>query len=79
MYVKEFILFSEDPEEHIKHVDIALKALKEARLSPKINKYKFFKNKLRYLGHIVRSGTFDVDQFSISHYYKRYLRKLRHR
>lgn len=62
VYLDDVIVFSADPAQHIKHVDFALTALRKAGISLKIDKCQFFTQKVKYLGHIVRPGSIEVDQ-----------------
>ncbi len=47
---------------HIDYVDVVLRALKEASISLRLDKCKFCTDKVKYLGHIVRPGTLEVDK-----------------
>ena len=52
-YLDDIIIFSETPEQHLKHIQIVLKRLKEANLKMKKSKCDFFKKELHYLGHLL--------------------------
>ena len=52
-YLDDIIIFSDTPEEHLKHIRIVLKRLQEANLKMKKSKYSFFKRELYYLGHLL--------------------------
>ena len=52
-YLDDIIIFSETPEQHLKHIQIVLTRLKEAKLSLKKSKCSFFKKELHYLGHLL--------------------------
>lgn len=61
VYIDDVIIFSSSVEDHISHVDTVLTALKRAGVSLKIYKCDFFTQKVKYLGHIVRPGTIEID------------------
>ena len=52
-YLDDIIIFSETPEEHLKHIRIVLKRLQSANLKMKKSKCCFFKRELHYLGHLL--------------------------
>ena len=52
-YLDDIIIFSETPEEHLKHIKIVLKRLQDANLKMKRSKCSFFKKELHYLGHLL--------------------------
>ena len=52
-YLDDIIIFSETPEQHLKHIQIVLTRLKQAKLSLKKSKCSFFKKELHYLGHLL--------------------------
>ena len=52
-YLDDIIIFSETPEEHLKHIKIVLKRLQDANLKMKKSKCSFFKQELHYLGHLL--------------------------
>ena len=52
-YLDDIIIFSEIPEQHLKHIQIVLTRLKQAKLSLKKSKCSLFKKELHYLGHLL--------------------------
>ena len=52
-YLDDVIIFSENAEQHLKHIQIVLTKLKQANLKLKKSKYAFFKKELHYLGHLL--------------------------
>ena len=52
-YLDDIIIFSETPEEHLKHIKIVLQRLQAANLKMKRSKCSFFKKELHYLGHLL--------------------------
>ena len=57
-YVGDIIIFSQNEQEHLKHIEIIFKKLKKAGLKLKESKCNFFKKEIHYLGHSISvSGT----------------------
>ena len=54
-YLGDVIIFSENAEQHLKHIQIVLTSLKQANLKLKKIKCAFFKKKIHYLGHLLTS------------------------
>ena len=54
-YLDDVLIFSSTPEDHIEHIGIVLKHLKEAGLKLKKSKCCFFCKQLSYLGHVISS------------------------
>ena len=52
-YLYDIIIFSETAEQHLKHIQIILTRLKQAKLRLKKSKCLFFKQELHYLGHLL--------------------------
>ena len=55
-YLDDVIIFSESPEQHLKHIQIVLARLKQAKLRLKKSKCLFFKQELHYLGHLLMTN-----------------------
>ena len=53
IYVDDIIIFSKDPDDHIKRLEGVFEKLAQAGLKLKPSKCEFFKARLKYLGHIV--------------------------
>ena len=52
-YLDNIIIFSNNEEEHLKHIEIMFQKLKEAGLKLKESKCNFFKQEIHYLGHLI--------------------------
>ena len=52
-YLDDVIIFSELAEQHLKHIQIVIIRLKQAKLCLKKSKCLFFKQELHYLGHLL--------------------------
>ena len=55
-------VFSESIEEHLKHLEIVFKLLKEANLCINPDKCTFFAVEIKMLGHIISEGAIKMDQ-----------------
>lgn len=61
IYLNDVITFSNSAAEHSRDADPVLEVLRHAGISLKFEKCLFFTNSVRYLKHIVRPGTLEVD------------------
>ena len=52
-YLDDIIIFSQTEEEHLKHLEIIFRRLKEAGLKQKRSKCSFMKLHIEYLGHLI--------------------------
>ena len=52
-YLDDIIIFSQNEEDHLKHIEIIFKKLKKASLKLKESKCDFFKKEIHYLGHLI--------------------------
>ena len=52
-YLDDIIIFSQNEQEHLKHIVIIFKKLKKAGLKLKESKCDFFKREIHYLGHLI--------------------------
>ena len=52
-YLDDIIIFSQNEQEHLKHIEIIFKKLKKARLKLKESKCNIFKKEIHYLGHLI--------------------------
>ena len=55
-YLDDVAIYSDNWEDHLRHVDSVLKKISEAKLTIKPSKCKFAQSQTKYLGHIVGSG-----------------------
>ena len=61
IYLDEIIVFTEDPDEHIKRLKGVFQKLAEAGLKLKPGKCEFFKSCISLLGHIVSADGIECD------------------
>ena len=52
-YLDDIIIFSEAAKQHLKHIQIVLNRLRQAKLKLKKSKCAFFEKELHYLGHLL--------------------------
>ena len=55
-YLDDVIIFSKSAEQHLKHIQIVLTRLKQAKLRLKKSKCLSFKKELKYLGHLLTTN-----------------------
>ena len=65
IYLDDIIIFSKDPEDHIKRLEGVFEKLAQAGLKLKPSKCELFKAKLKYLGHIVSLDGIATDPATI--------------
>lgn len=56
LYLDDTAVFSDNSEDHLKHLRTVLSRIKEAKLKIKIAKCKFAQNAVKYLGYIIGEG-----------------------
>jgi len=61
VYVDDVIVFSEDENSHIRHVDWVLKSLHDANMRVSTEKSRFFKKSVSFLGFIVTNNGATTD------------------
>ena len=64
-YLDDLIIFSENKEDHLKHLSIVFDRLRQANLRMKRSKCDFFKEELRYLGHVINKEGIMTDPSKI--------------
>lgn len=65
MYLEDDLIYSNNLEDHIKHVDQFLTTLKEAGNTLKIKKWYLFQWDLEYLGHNVNLGQLEMEKTNV--------------
>ena len=61
IYLDDIIVFCKTPEEHLARLLAIYEKLMKAELKLKPSKYKFFKQELTYLGHVVSINGIQTD------------------
>jgi len=60
IYLDDVIVFSTSVEEHLVHVNQVLTLLREAGVTLKLSKCRFFQPRVDYLGHVITPGKLHV-------------------
>ena len=55
VYLDDIIIFSKNKEDHLRHVEQVLSAMNCAGVTLKLSKCSFFTDRVKYLGHIIKS------------------------
>ena len=61
VFVDDILIYSKTQEEHVVHLRTVLQTLKEARLYAKLEKCEFWKEEVKFLGHVVSKDGVLVD------------------
>ncbi len=64
-YIDDVIIFSDTPEEHVKHLQQVFERLQHWGLRLHHGKCKFFHDKLPYLGHMITPGGLGVQEAKV--------------
>ena len=65
VFLDDVVIGSDSQSEHLQHLKEVFDILKEANLTVKIKKCKFFQTELKYLGHIIGNNKITVDPSKI--------------
>lgn len=60
-YIFYIIVFSKPMKEQIQHIDEILTALDDSGVILNIKKFKFVRDKVRYLGHVIKPAMLEID------------------
>jgi hypothetical protein len=66
VYLDDILVFSENVQDHLGHVEQVLKVLRDANLFAKLKKCSFNQTHVEYLGHVVGGGTVAADPKKVS-------------
>ena len=61
IYIDDILVYSKSPEEHLQHLKIVMQRLRDHNLLVKLKKCEFFKDNLKFLGHLVGKDGIQVD------------------
>jgi hypothetical protein len=62
VYLDDIIIYSSTIQQHLKDLDLVLGLLRRAGATLKLKKCHFFKEKVKYLGHVILPGKLQVGQ-----------------
>ena len=66
VYLDDILIYSKTKEEHLKHLCLVLKTLKEHKLYAKLKKCELVRQKVEYTGHYISAEGITVDPRKIS-------------
>ncbi|PQM43532.1 hypothetical protein VC83_09659 [Pseudogymnoascus destructans] len=66
VYLDDVLVYLATKEEHVKHVKLVLKKLKEYSLLLKPEKCEFHKNQVEFLGYIIGTHGIKMDQAKVT-------------
>ena len=61
VYLDDIIIFSNSHEEHLQHIEAVFEKIRRFGLKLNASKCQFFRQKIKYLGHVVSSEGLEVD------------------
>ncbi|XP_020961304.1 uncharacterized protein LOC110263825 [Arachis ipaensis] len=61
VFIDDILVYSKTVKEHEEHLRIVLQILKERKLYAKLSKCEFWKEEVKFLGHVVSKGGIAVD------------------
>ena len=61
VYLDDILIFSKNPADHLRHVQLVLDKLREHQLYAKLEKCEFFQHTVSFLGHKVSASGIGVD------------------
>uniref|UniRef100_A0A0K8UJV7 Retrovirus-related Pol polyprotein from transposon gypsy n=1 Tax=Bactrocera latifrons TaxID=174628 RepID=A0A0K8UJV7_BACLA len=72
VYIDDFLIYSNSPEEHVKHITEIVQTLHNAYMKISEEKSKFFQTQTEFLGHVIKNGriTVDPDKIEVIDRYK---------
>ena len=66
VYLDDVIIYCNNLDDHIVHVNETLSTLADAGITLKVNKCHFFQKEVEYLGHMVKPGTLEIGKTNAS-------------
>jgi hypothetical protein len=61
VFIDDILVYSENEEDHAKHLEIILTRLREHKLCAKFSKYEFWLTKVPFLDHILFAKGISID------------------
>ncbi|MCH82779.1 RNA-directed DNA polymerase (Reverse transcriptase), partial [Trifolium medium] len=66
IFIDDILIYSQNPQEHAKHLRIVLQTLREKKLFAKLSKCEFWMSEVKFLGHVISQGGVAVDPSKIA-------------
>lgn len=66
VYLDDILIYSENLEEHRKHVKLVLRALRDVKLLVNPKKSEFEKEQVNYLGYVISAGEIRIKDSKVS-------------
>jgi hypothetical protein len=61
VFIDDILIYSQNEEEHAKHLRVALTRLHDYKLCAKFHKYEFWLKKVPFLGHVLSEDGISID------------------
>jgi len=61
VFIDDILVYSKSEKEHVEHLRIVLRVLKENQLCAKLSKCEFWLREVSFLGHVISKGGIAVD------------------
>lgn len=65
IFLDDILIYSKTKEEHQKHLRLVLQRLREHKLYANVDKCKFFRKQVKFLGHVISADGLSVDDSKI--------------
>jgi len=66
VYLDDILVYSENPDEHLRHLRLALDKLRLYKLYAKLSKCQFAETTVDYLGHVISADGFSMENEKVN-------------